>query len=153
MNGQNFECSVRVLSETDGEKRLFTAAGRLTRLPQGICLTYSMENSAVTVEMCGGEISMRREGDLWLRFFFRPSASTAGEIGLSPESAGRVGIFCECAETVLTEENGRLKKLTILLQYVLSFSDGKRERIRLRLTAERKNVQGWNEKEFLNKQL
>ena len=140
--------SVRILSETDGKKTLFASEGTLTRSARGVRLTYTMEDSLVVLETDGGEVSMCREGGVFLNFLFRPSAMTAGEIGLSRENAGRVGVFSERVETFLREENGQLSKLTILLEYVLSFSDGESRRMALRVAAQRKNSKDGTKRRF-----
>ncbi len=131
-------CSVRILSETDGKRSFYTAKGRLERTAAGVRLSYRTDGAFVAVEADGGGITMRREGEIYLRLRFCVASDTAGEIGLSPEAAGRVRIFSERAESFFTEENGKIQKLKILLEYVLSFSAGEEQRISLRLVAERK---------------
>lgn len=135
---QTVRCAVRILSETDGKKTVFTSEGRLSRLQGGVRLTYPMENSLVTLETGEEGVSMRREGDVCLRLRFCAGVCTAGEIGLSRDTAGKVSVFSAKVESFLTEENVELKKLTILLEYVLSFPGGADEAVKLRLTAERK---------------
>ncbi len=131
-------CLIRILSETDGKKSPFSAAGSLERTPRGARLRYRMNGSLVTLETDGGSVSMCREGDVYLRFTFCGGTETEGEIGLSPAEAGRVRVFSPRVESVLSEKDGEIEKLAIILEYVLSFSAREEQRVRLRLIAERK---------------
>ena len=134
--GAGRRCSVRILTDADGQRALWTAKGTLRREGEGFRLSYAQDGSLVTLEKSGGPVLMTREGNgIYLRLPFSPGETTEGEIGVSPQNRGTAEIRTETADAAWQGPGGEAR-LTVGLKYVLTYAQGVSQSVSLRLSAE-----------------
>ena len=123
-------CRVRILSEADGKKSLFSSEGFYSESEHGGEITCRPGGSPMVVGWIKEEVFIRRDGEVYLRLRLKEGEETEGEIGLSPETKGKVSVR---TEKIAIGRSG--KEIKIESEYVLRFDFG-RQRMRIRLNAE-----------------
>lgn len=123
-------CLVRILSEADGKKSLFSSEGFYSESEHGGEITCRPGGSPMVVGWIKEEVFIRRDGEVYLRLRLKEGEETEGEIGLSPETKGKVSVR---TEKIAIGRSG--KEIKIESEYVLRFDFG-RQRMRIRLNAE-----------------
>lgn len=123
-------CSVRILSRTDGKKSFFSSAGNCTKNDTSCALVYRQENSIVRIEAQENVVRMSREGDLYLNLCFLSGKLTEGEIGLDANAKGTVSVYTRSVQ--ISYDKG----VKIVLDYTLRFSESETQNVFLQLIAE-----------------
>ncbi len=123
-------CSVRILSRTDGKKNFFNSVGKCKKNRTKCSLEYRQDDSFVRIEAQENFAQMTREGDLYLKLCFVPGQTTEGEIGLDVNAKGSVGVYTRAVQ--ISYEKG----VKIVLDYTLYFSESESQDVFLQLIAE-----------------